>query len=219
MKREFRITADGSHTLYVPELDESYHSVHGAIQESGHVFIAEGFRMMHKSPLRILEIGFGTGLNAMLTLAEAGRSGTHTFYHAVENYPLIAREFAEINHEQFVDGIDPGSLVRMHTAPWGEWIRLTDRFTLFKERADFREMDPQGTFDLVYFDAFAPDKQPHLWTGEIFCRLYQLLNPGGMLVTYASKGSVRRDMASCGFQVEKVPGPPGKREMTRAIKR
>jgi tRNA U34 5-methylaminomethyl-2-thiouridine-forming methyltransferase MnmC len=219
MKREFMITADGSHTIYVPELDEPYHSVHGAIQESRHVFLAEGFRMMHKSPLRVLEIGFGTGLNAILTLAEAGKSSIHTYYHAVEKYPLSASEFMEINYEQFVDGISPGSLIRMHTVPWGEWIRLTDHFILFKELADFREMDPQGAFDLVYFDAFAPKKQPHLWTEEIFCRLYQLVNPGGILVTYAAKGSVRRAMISCGFQVEKVPGPPGKREMIRAIKR
>lgn len=219
MKRELRITGDGSHTLYVPELDEPYHSIHGALRESRHVFIKQGLGLVKKTSIRILEIGFGTGLNALLTLSETGRSGIRAYYHAVEKYPLQDEEYRQINYEQFIEGIPPGSLAGLHTAPWGKQVPVSDHFILFKEHSDFREMDPDGSFDLVYFDAFAPGKQPYLWSEEIFCRIYRLMNPEGILVSYTVRGSVRRALASCGFDVEKVPGPPGKREMVRAFRR
>ncbi|MFH0759786.1 MAG: tRNA (5-methylaminomethyl-2-thiouridine)(34)-methyltransferase MnmD [Bacteroidota bacterium] len=219
MKRELRITEDGSHTIFVPELNEPYHSVHGAIQESKHVFLKHGFQTITKETIRILEIGFGTGLNALLTLAEANRTGKKIYYHAVEKYPLLAQEYHAINYERFIDGVIKGSLIKMHDAEWGEKIRLTSHFNLFKEWSDFRSMEPEGTFDLVYYDAFDPRKQPHLWNEEIFSRISSMVNPGGVFVTYTSKGIVRRALISCDFLVEKVAGPPGKREMIRAIRR
>lgn len=218
MKRELRITEDGSHTIYVSDLDEPYHSIHGAIQESNHVFIKQGLHSISRSPLRILEAGFGTGLNALLTLAEASKLGIKVYYHAVEKYPLSETEYKQINYEQFIDGITAGSFISMHESPWAEQIPIAENFTLYKERADIRSMNPAGTFDLVYFDAFAPQKQPHLWSEEVFNPISKLMDPGGVLVSYTAKGSVRRALISCGFRVEKVPGPPGKWEMIRATR-
>jgi tRNA U34 5-methylaminomethyl-2-thiouridine-forming methyltransferase MnmC len=218
MERELRITNDGSHTMYVKEMGEPYHSIHGAVQESRHVFLEQGFNNMNGQITRILEIGFGTGLNALLTLVEAKRQSKRVYYHAVEKYPLDPPEYEGINHEQFIPGCPAGSFLDLHGAPWGREVSLTDSFTIFKEKADFREMDPAGPFDLVYFDAFDPLKQPHLWTEEIFDRIFQLMNRDGIMVTYSAKGSVRRALVSCGFRVEKVPGPPGKREMIRSFR-
>ena len=223
MKREFRITADGSHTLYVPFLDESYHSVHGAIRESNHVFIREGFyealKLSLRPSLKILETGLGTGLNVLLTLKESRRTGTDVYYHAVEKFPLEEAEYTRLNYELLIDELPVGFLHKIHEAPWEEDFRLGDNFTLRKERTDFRTMRPGGAYDLVYFDAFAPGKQPQLWTKEVFSKIFDLLNPGGILVTYSSRSSIRKELISCGFNVEKIPGPPGKREMTRASKR
>jgi tRNA U34 5-methylaminomethyl-2-thiouridine-forming methyltransferase MnmC len=218
MERELRITGDGSHTVFVKELNEPYHSVHGAIRESEHVFLKHGFRTVHKSQLRILETGFGTGLNAVLTLVESRRLNKDVYYHTVEKYPLDRHEYLKINHEGLIREAGKGTLLRMHEAEWGKTIRLSPHFSLFKERSDFREMKPEGPFDLIYFDAFDPGKQPHLWTEEIFSRISDLSVPGAVLVTYSAKGSVRRALAASGFNVGKVQGPPGKREMIRAVR-
>jgi tRNA U34 5-methylaminomethyl-2-thiouridine-forming methyltransferase MnmC len=218
MNRELRITGDGSHTVYVADLDEPYHSIHGAVQESEHVFIRQGFHQLDRSPVRILEIGFGTGLNAILTLVESISDQREVYYHAVEKYPLEAGEYNRLNFDQLISGCPEGIFMEMHNAPWGEAVPLLNTFSIFKERADFRSMDPAGKFDLVYFDAFAPKKQPHLWTEDIFSRLHKLMFPKGILVSYTSMGSVRRALISCSFHVEKIPGPPGKREMIRAIR-
>ncbi|MCK5136383.1 MAG: tRNA (5-methylaminomethyl-2-thiouridine)(34)-methyltransferase MnmD [Bacteroidales bacterium] len=218
MERELRLTEDGSHTVYVTGLDESYHSIHGALQESMHVFINQGFHTISRSPMHILEIGLGTGLNMMLTLIESEKIRIEVYYHAVEKYPLEPAEFGQLNFERIIDGIPSGSLLKMHEAPWGKQFNLTESFSIYKEQSDIRSMDPMGRFDLVYYDAFAPDKQPQLWTPNIFSKLYELINPGGILVSYTAKGSVRRDLVSCGFKVERVPGPPGKWEMIRATR-
>lgn len=218
MKRELRITEDGSHTLFVPGLDEPYHSIHGAIRESTHVFLKYGFNSVSKNPLRILEIGFGTGLNVLLTWSASIAGGTALYYHAVEKYPLTKQEYRQINYEHSIKGVPPGSLIRMHEAKWDEPVTLDNHLTLFKERSDFRQMNPEGPFDLVYFDAFDPKKQPHLWSEEVFRTISKLVPTGGILVTYTVKGAVRRALISCGFKVEKLPGPPGKREMIRATK-
>jgi tRNA U34 5-methylaminomethyl-2-thiouridine-forming methyltransferase MnmC len=219
MNRELRLTKDGSHTMYVNELDEPYHSIHGAIQESKHVFINQGFHKIRKSPVRVLEMGLGTGLNLLLTLHESKKPGFGVYYHAVEKYPLIPSEYNMLNFEKVISCNPKGILLKMHKAPWGKDYNLTGNFIIHKEKTDFSSMSPAGKFDLVYFDAFAPDKQPQLWTGEIFSKLFNLLNPGAILVTYTSKGSVRRTLISCGFEVIKLPGPPGKWEMIRATKR
>lgn len=199
-------------------MDESYHSIHGAIQESMHVFINQGFHAIRKPKMRILETGLGTGLNLLLTLIESEKHGTEIYYHAVEKYPLTPSEFEKLNYEQSIPGAPSGYLKRVHLAPWGEEYSLDDGFRILKEKADFRTMDPPAGFDLVYFDAFAPDKQPQLWTSEIFSKLYNVMNPGALLVSYSSKGSVRRALTSCGFEVKKIPGPPGKREMIQAFR-
>lgn len=219
MDRTLLLTEDGSHTLFVKELGEPYHSIHGAVQESLHVFINQGYRTLQKPEIRILEMGLGTGLNVLLTLVESMIHGTQVFYHAVEKYPLLISEYQQLNFERFIAGIPAGSLTRLHEAPWNVKFTLTDHFDVLKEQSDFRSMDPSGTFDLVYFDAFSPEKQPELWTPDIFNNLSGLMHPGSILVTYSAKGSVRRALTTNGFEVMKVPGPPGKREMIRAVRR
>ena len=218
MKRSLRLTEDGSHTLFQTDLNEPYHSMHGAIQESQHVFINQGFRKIKKKELRVLEIGFGTGLNLLLTLQESIINGISVHYHTVERYPLIPPEYGSLNYESLIENLPGGILNQIHILPWGRKVNLRSDFSLFKEKSDFRSMDPEGPFDLVYFDAFAPDKQPELWSSEVFSTISKLTNSGTVLVTYSSRGSVRRALSALGFQVFKVPGPPGKREMIRAIK-
>lgn len=213
-----RLTEDGTHTLYVSGLDETYHSIHGALQESIHVFINQGFHMVKKSPLHILDIGLGTGLNLLLSLIESVRDKKEIFYHAVEKYPLLPSEYNKLNYEKIIPGIPVGGLIRMHEAPWEENYELTEHFWIHKEQSDFRSMKPTKRFDLVYFDAFAPVKQPYLWSADIFSKLYDLMVPGGILVSYTSKGSVRRALVSCGFEVKKVSGPSRKWEMIRATR-
>ena len=219
MERKLKITEDGSHTLYVPELDEAYHSIHGAIRESMHVFIKHGLRTTTTADLRILEIGFGTGLNAILTLSEASQSGQRIYYHAVEKYPLSKSEYQKINFSEVRSDLPQDLFLAMHLAPWGKTAEIGPGFDLYKESTDFRSMEATGPFDLVYFDAFDPQKQPYLWTEEVFSSIAQSVRQGAVLVTYSAKGSVRRALISSGFEVQKVSGPPGKREMVRAIKR
>ncbi|TFH20996.1 MAG: SAM-dependent methyltransferase [Bacteroidia bacterium] len=218
MERSLRLTDDGSHTLYVDQLDEPYHSSHGALQESMHVFIKQGLQTLSKPTLRILEIGFGTGLNALLTMRFVKQNNLLVHYHAVEKYPLTRAEYAQLNFEELIDGVPKGFLNLMHDAEWERPVQLSDRFTLFKEKADFRSMNPPGYFDLIYFDAFSPDKQPELWSKGVFSAIQRSTLRDVVLVTYSSKGVVRRTLISCGFNIEKVPGPPGKREMIRAVR-
>jgi len=219
MERSLKITEDGSHTMYVQGMEEPYHSTHGAIQESMHVFIRQGLLSVKQSSVRILELGFGTGLNALLSLNETSAFNQDIYYHAVEKYPLKESEYSLLNFEKLVDQCPSGMLHRMHTCPWGEAVHISDRFTLFKEEADFRSMNPPSHINLVYLDAFSPDKQPELWTRDVMSSISMACDPGAILVTYSSKGIVRRALTSCGFEVNKVAGPPGKREMIRAILR
>jgi tRNA U34 5-methylaminomethyl-2-thiouridine-forming methyltransferase MnmC len=219
MDRILKITGDGSHTLFVKSLEEPYHSTHGALQESMHVFIKQGLLTVDLPSVRILELGFGTGLNALLTLKEAQLHKLDIYYHAVEKYPLHASEYTTLNYEQCIAGMPDGILDRMHSCLWEEPVQISDYFTLHKEEADFRSMMPSSTFNLIYFDAFSPNKQPELWTNEVMGAIGRVAEKGAILVTYSSKGSVRRTLESSGFEVQKVEGPPGKREMIRARKR
>ena len=171
MNRSLRITEDGSHTVYLSKLDEPFHSMHGALQESEHVFINQGFNQVNRTQIRILEIGFGTGLNALLTLRESIKAGAEIHYHAVEKYPLTSSEYLGLNYESFVEGIPEGILPKMHKLPWGKNVSLLENYTMHKEQADFMEMNPEGRFDLIYFDAFAPEKQPELWSEEVFLNI------------------------------------------------
>lgn len=218
MERKLKMTEDGSHTMFVYGLEEPYHSTHGALQESMHVFITQGLQTVSEPSVRILEVGFGTGLNALLTLTESIRLKLNIYYHAVEKFPLTESEYNLLNYEKVITPSPKGILHRMHSCPWGEEVIISDRFTLYKEEADFRHMNPQKNINLVYFDAFSPDKQPELWTNDVFAAIEKVALQGTILVTYSSKGIVRRTLTSCGFDVQKVSGPPGKREMIRAIK-
>ena len=227
-RHEQILTEDGSVTLCVPELHEHYHSVHGAIQEARHIFLRAGMDDYLAAradaagstlPLHILEAGFGTGLNAYLTLLHAEETQTPVCYHSLEKYPLQPEEVATLNYaEQTGRGNDP--LFRaLHEAAWEEDVEVTPLFRLHKHRCDFRETDFPPMFDLVFYDAFNPEAQPHLWTEEVFARFHQALLPGGKLVTYCVKGTVKRALRSVGFTLERLPGPPGKREMLRAGKK
>jgi tRNA U34 5-methylaminomethyl-2-thiouridine-forming methyltransferase MnmC len=218
MERHIIETEDGSHSLYVPALDEQYHSRHGAVQESRHVFIEAGLaeRASERSQISILEIGFGTGLNALLSAAAAAASGLDLTYVAVEAYPLTAVEIAHLNYPAAVGGMVADAWADMHAAPWEVLTQVTPHLRLQKLKCRIEDLQPAPTFDLIYFDAFAPEKQPELWTEEIFGRMYAALQPGGLLVTYCAKGAVLRALQAVGFTVERLQGPPGKREMIRA---
>ena len=219
MKRELRQTADGSSTLFVPELQEHYHSINGAVQESTHIFIGYGCKEISKADINILEIGFGTGLNAWLTALEAETSQKRFTYTSLEKFPLTREEIDLLNYPKLAETPFSAELFkRIHDAEWGENIELTPHFTLQKMESDVQTYTPTQTFDIIYFDAFAPAVQPELWTEEIFQKMYNALNHGGILVTYCAQGQVKRNMKAAGFRIERLPGPPGKREITRAVK-
>lgn len=219
MKREHRITADGSSTLYVPHWDQHYHSTHGAAQESRHVFIEAGLNAAKGDPVHVLEIGFGTGLNALLTLAAAERNRQRTVYVSLEAYPLVKEEWEQLDYSQLPEVRESQKrLAELHLAPWEQAVQIGDAFLLTKRRLKLEDWESPPAFHVVYFDAFAPEAQPELWTEDVFRRMYDSLLPGGVLVTYSAKGEVRRRLSAVGFRVEKLPGPPGKREMLRAWK-
>ncbi|NEM96106.1 tRNA (5-methylaminomethyl-2-thiouridine)(34)-methyltransferase MnmD [Pontibacter burrus] len=222
MHLEIRQTKDGSNTLYVPELNEHYHSVHGAMQESQHVFIKHGLEhaLEQKPDVKILEVGFGTGLNAILTFPFALAQKAFVQYDTLEKYPLTQDVVEQLHFEKFI--LNPELFdyyKQMHAAPWNEPVDLIPYFTLQKIHETLEEFcPPDAYYDVVYFDAFAPEKQPELWTEEVFAKLYRAVRPGGVLVTYCAKGSFKRALKAAGFIVEALPGPPGKREMTRGIR-
>ncbi|MDR2683241.1 MAG: tRNA (5-methylaminomethyl-2-thiouridine)(34)-methyltransferase MnmD [Dysgonamonadaceae bacterium] len=217
MEIQLVVTADGSHTLYVPEIGEHYHSVNGAVQESKHVYIEAGFNQCHKNRIHVLEMGFGAGLNAFLTALEAGKRGVEVFYTGLEKYPLPDETLGQLNYSGGNDGL----FRNIHAAEWGKAIALTPFFTLEKVPVDFRDFPfpSPSPYDVVYYDAFAPDKQAEVWSQELFDALFNALAPAGILTTYCAKGRIRRMMQQAGFTVERIPGPPGKREMLRARKR
>ena len=216
------ITADGSHTLYVPELKEHYHSTFGAINESMHVFIREGFRKINDKThdLHILETGFGTGLNAFLTLKEAESSKKIVFYTSLEPDPISESTWSNLNYPDLVYSDDSRPVFnRLHCSAWNKEEDISLHFSLLKLRVKLETVQlPVYKFDLVYHDAFGPEIQPELWTNKIFIKLFNSMVNGGILVTYSSKGSVRRAMKEAGFMVERLPGPAGKRHITRANK-
>lgn len=219
VKTELQITSDGSHTLYVPEIDETYHSTHGAIQESSHIFIQEGLQQCRKQSLNILEIGFGSGLNAFLTAIEAEKSGQKIRYFTLEKYPVPFEKVLQLNYSQQIAYKDSNALFKkIHSAEWETVVDITNNFTLKKLQCDFTTYQPDTTFDMIYFDAFSPEKQPEMWTEEQFQKIYNACNEGAVLTTYCAKGSVRRALQAVGFKTERLPGPPGKREILRAVR-
>ncbi len=217
MIRQLILTEDGSHTIFVPEMGEHYHSVHGAIQESRHIFIKNGYDKVHADSVSILEIGFGTGLNALLTLLELITDNKSVNYETWEAFPLTADESRLLNYP---DILKSGHEIfnELHQSAWEMEIPITSRFVLNKVRNDIRNFNSDRMFDLVYFDAFGPDYQPELWDTGIFRKIGASMKNNSRLVTYSAKGQVRRNLRDAGFLVEKAPGPPGKREITVAIK-
>ncbi|WP_320815565.1 tRNA (5-methylaminomethyl-2-thiouridine)(34)-methyltransferase MnmD [Flavobacterium sp.] len=219
MKREIIITSDGSSTIYIPEWNESYHSKNGAIQEAYHVFINAGYSLVEKQSINILEIGFGTGLNAFITYLEAKKSNTQINYVGVEAYPVSEDEVNSLNYiEELNAKIEKDVFSLMHDSKWDEGIEISSQFKLTKRKQLFQEINDIDCFDLIYFDAFGFTLQPELWSEEIFQSMYDSLLKNGILVTYACRGSIKRAMLKAGFKVEKLPGAPGKREMIRGIK-
>lgn len=213
MERIIEQTADGSATLFVPDLNEHYHSVKGARTESQHIFIEMGLNASHVSEPNVLEIGFGTGLNALLTLEAAETNGMKVHYTGIELYPLAWDTIKPLNYSNHP------LFKTLHAVPWEKDAIITPHFTLRKVQADFTTLAFERSFDIIYFDAFAPEKQPEMWSQELFSLLYVIMSEGGILTTYCAKGVVRRMLQSAGFTVERLPGPPGgKREILRARK-
>lgn len=212
-------TADGSYTLYVPELDEHYHSVKGALTESQHIFIDMGLKHSSVPAPRILEIGLGTGLNCFLTLLNAEESRRTIHYTGIERYPLDMEIIDRLDYPKLIGKGHEADYRAIHEAPWEEDATLSPWFTLHKIEGDFTRYAFKKGYDIIYFDAFAPEKQPEMWEQSLFDKLYQVLNDGGILTTYCAKGVVRRMLQAAGFVVERLPGPPGgKREILRATK-
>ena len=220
MKREIIQTLDGSTTIHLREWDECYHSKHGAIQEAQHVFIKNGLSLFENKHISILEIGFGTGLNAFITFLEAKKLNQTIDYVGVEAYPISADEVLSMNYVEELNATTESSIFKtMHESNWEEKSNLSTDFSLTKRKQFFEAIDDIEKFDLIYFDAFGYRVQPELWSTEIFDSMYKALKPNSVLVTYAARGVVKRSMIEVGFTVEKLAGPPGKREMFRARKK
>jgi tRNA U34 5-methylaminomethyl-2-thiouridine-forming methyltransferase MnmC len=219
LKREILQTLDGSTTIHLPDWNESYHSKHGAIQEAYHVFIKNGLSLFQGKSISILEIGFGTALNSFITFLESQKSVQSIDYVGVEAYPISAEEVLQMNYVTELEAENERPIFElMHQSNWEEKIVISSNFTLTKRKQFFDEISDENQFDLIYFDAFGYRVQPELWSTEIFEKMYKALKVNGVLVTYAARGVVKRSMIEVGFTVEKLAGPPGKREMFRATK-
>lgn len=217
MKRKIITTSDGSKTIQIEEWNEQYHSVHGAIQEAYHVFINMGLSLFSNQQVNILEIGFGTGLNALITILESQKKQLTIFYEGVEAFPVLMEEIRQLNYTEQLQA-QQELFEQLHSCDWEVPCNLTPNFVLTKRQQRIEEINDKARFDLIYFDAFGARVQPELWTVEVFEKMYFALKGKGILVTYAAKGSVRRALQEAGFEVERLPGPPGKREMLRAQK-
>jgi tRNA U34 5-methylaminomethyl-2-thiouridine-forming methyltransferase MnmC len=219
---EIIITDDGSHTLYVPLLDETFHSTHGAIQESRHIFIRDGLEYLidstHPDKLKILEVGFGTGLNALLTIEYCEKHAeTNIEYTALEPFPLGDQIIQNLNYYKEI-GTGKNEWDKIHNASWNESTMILPNFKILKLETSIENFETDQVLDLIYFDAFAPGKQPDIWDASIFEKLNRMMNKGAILTTYCAQGQFKRTLKSVGFDVESLPGPPGKFQMVRASK-
>jgi tRNA U34 5-methylaminomethyl-2-thiouridine-forming methyltransferase MnmC len=221
LKRTLLKTGDGSYTLHIAEWDEQYHSKHGAIAEALHVFIKEGLYYWAAknaaTEISVMEIGFGTGLNAFLTFLEAEKSDFQIDYTGVEAYPLSLDEIQKLNYTSLLN-VSEEKFLQLHEITWEEKTAISENLRLTKQQQFFSEINTENSFNLIYFDAFGIRVQPELWTEEIFKKMFRALKPNGVLVTYAANGNARRAMQAVGFSIERLPGPPGKKEMLRATK-
>lgn len=218
---EIQTTSDGSHTIFIPELNEHYHSVFGAINESRHIFIGAGLNFISQknNKINILEIGFGTGLNALLTNIESEKKKLLINYSSLELYPLKEEVYSRLNYPEHIEYQNVNSIFfELHHCPWEQEVIFSEYFSLRKMNTSLLDYIPENQYyDLIYFDAFGPDVQPEMWTLDVFQKMASCLNRGGVLVTYSTKGTVKRNLKEAGFSIEKLPGPVGKREILRAI--
>ena len=213
---KFIQTADDSPSLYHKELDETYHSIHGAYQESVHVYVKMGLAHCKKSPMRVFEMGFGTGLNVLLAQQYAQAHGQKIELTTIEKFPLEKEVYSQLKFGTSEEGF--AQLQKLHEAEWATKNVLSPYFTFQKEKGDLQNFQPTQVFDVLFYDAFGPRVQPELWELDVFEKLFSMTSAGGQLVTYCAKGQVRRNMQAAGYEVERLPGPPGKREMLRATK-
>ena len=218
MQRYIQLSNDGSSTVFNEMVNEAYHSKHGALTESKHVFIEKGLMKVLKSHVRILEIGFGTGLNAILAFESAEKQNIQIEYCTIELYPLENQLVEQLNYNQYFEPSIQKVFMELHTCKWNEKIGISKNFVFKKFQENALEVKLSGLFDVVFFDAFSPEKQPELWTIEFFKSIYDKMNSGAVLTTYCAKGIVKRALREIGFVVELLPGPPGKRQMIRAFK-
>jgi tRNA U34 5-methylaminomethyl-2-thiouridine-forming methyltransferase MnmC len=216
---ELVLTSDGSHTLFVPELNEHYHSINGAVQESNHVFISSGYDHSKADPLRIFEVGFGTGLNALLTAFRSLTGKRKVIYTTIEKYPLKREVVDLLNYHSFAGSHGKKLFAALHAAPWDKTYVIHDNFNLRKINGDLITDKLTGVYDLIYFDAFGPDKQPDIWSYDVFKKIASITVEEGFLTTYSAKGEIKRILKGNGFIVELLPGPPGKRQMIRATRK
>jgi tRNA U34 5-methylaminomethyl-2-thiouridine-forming methyltransferase MnmC len=222
MSIEIITTSDGSHSLLNTQLNETYHSVHGALQESLHVFIKMGFDFIinhnqSKEEIHILEVGFGTGLNALLTLQKAIAGSIKVYYTSIEAFPLEESIWSKLNYSHSL-GLSE-YFEKLHHAKWSQWTEIAPQFHLLKEHNTLQQIYlASSNYDLIYYDAFAPNKQPEMWELPLLKKAVDYLKPSGTFVTYCAKGQLKRDLKSLGMIVETLDGPPGKKEMVRAIR-
>lgn len=221
MKREVIQTEDGSKTIRIIELEENYHSIHGALQEANHVFLKYGLEeFKDRSELSIFEMGFGTGLNACLTAIQSQVLEVKINYHGLEAFPVCQEELNELEYGTLLGQENKSLYDSLHLAKWNEPVKISESFTINKIQDEIQKIElPIEAYDLIYYDAFGPRVQNELWSEEVFQKMFNSLKIGGFLVTYCAKGQVKRNMKAVGFEVEPLPGPPGKREMTRAWKK
>jgi tRNA U34 5-methylaminomethyl-2-thiouridine-forming methyltransferase MnmC len=215
-------TSDGSHTLFVPRLNEHYHSTFGALTESMHIYLQAGFESLtDKQEVSVFEVGFGTGLNTLLTCLSSVERGVHTTYYTIESDPLEEELTRQLNYSNLIPGKRKSCelFTSIHKATWNQTVKIHPYFSLHKIHASLIGFRPDFAFDLLYYDAFSPDKQSDMWSPDIFRTLFEKMNPGGILVTYCVKGEIKSMLRQAGFEIEKLPGPPGKREMLRGRKR
>lgn len=218
VEKEFLVTNDGSYTIYLPQLKETYHSKNGAVQESRHVYLKNGLNLLDtRNEISILEIGFGTGLNALLTFEEAKKDNLQINYHTIEAFPLQWEEAKKTNYTAIIPEID--FYQKIHECKWNETQRITDFFQFTKHFLRFENINFENQFDIIYFDVFGYDIQPELWNESQFIKMFKALKSNGLLTTYACRSIIIQNMKNAGFITEKKEGAPGKREMLNAIKK
>lgn len=219
MKREIIKTDDGSVTIKLEGLDETYHSTFGAIQEARHVYINNGLDFFKGQPVAVLEIGFGTGLNCFMTFLEAATKNQKIKYTGIEAYPVTSEEVLQLNYVKELNAESYREIfATLHSSEWEKALTINANFSLIKRQQFFQDISDNNVYDLIYFDAFGYPTQPELWSPEIFRKMYTALKDGGILITYACRGVIKRAMQEAGFTTEKLEGPPGKREILRAYK-